>query len=98
MTPKSPEKKARNPSRPLGSLQQRLLTLARIARRRADEASDEALRMRLLQKAKQSERSAAIKNWLRSPGTECRNSRCVVRNFPILFMAQDLFSHPSHRM
>jgi hypothetical protein len=56
-------------------------------------ASDEALRMRLLQKAEPSERSAAIKKWLRSPGDGMPEQQAV-ETFP----AQDLFSNPSHRM
>jgi hypothetical protein len=63
-------KKHRNRKRPPGSLRQRLLALARIARRRAEELPPGALREKLLKKAELSERSAAIESWLSSPGAE----------------------------
>lgn len=53
----------RNRSRP-GSLQERLLAMAKLARRRAEEAPEGEERKRLLRKAELTERSAKIEAWL----------------------------------
>jgi hypothetical protein len=55
-------------TRPPGSLQARLLAMARIARRKAEPLPESPIRWRLLQMAEQSERSAAMERWLSSPG------------------------------
>ena len=60
----------RNRTRPPGTLQARLLAMARLARRKAEELPEGAQRLELLRKADQSERSAAIERWLRSPGLQ----------------------------
>ncbi|WP_249150935.1 hypothetical protein [Bradyrhizobium japonicum] len=54
----------RNRSRPPGSLQERLLATAKLARRRAEEAPEGEERKRLLRKAELTERSAKIEAWL----------------------------------
>jgi hypothetical protein len=58
----------RDRTRPPGSLQERLLAMARIARRKAEPLPDSPIRWRLLQKAEDSERSAEMERWLTSPG------------------------------
>jgi hypothetical protein len=69
----------RNRSRASGSLQQRLKQMARIARQKAEAlpAGDE--RDRLLRKADQSERSAAMEDG--SPHRACRCRKVPVRGF-----------------
>jgi hypothetical protein len=58
----------RNRTRPPGSVQERLLAVARIARRKAEPLPESPIRWRLLQKAEESERSAEMERWLTSPG------------------------------
>ena len=60
----------RNRARPPGSLRERLLAMARVARRKAQQVPDGPARRELLRKADQSERTAAGEKWLRSPGLE----------------------------
>ncbi len=60
----------RNRIRPPGTLQARLLAMARIARRKAKELPEGPQRLQLLQKADQSERTAALERWLNSSGLE----------------------------
>jgi hypothetical protein len=59
----------RNRSRPPGSLQERLYTLAEVARKRASEMPAGDARAALLRKAELAERSAAMAAWLSSPGS-----------------------------
>jgi hypothetical protein len=60
----------RNRARPAGSLKERLLAMARVARRRAQQLPDGPARCELLRKADQSERTVAVEKWIRSPGLE----------------------------
>jgi hypothetical protein len=60
----------RNRARPPGSLRERLLAMARVARRKAQQVPDGPARRELLRKADQSERTAAVEKWIRSPGLE----------------------------
>jgi hypothetical protein len=60
----------RNQTRPPGTLQARLLAMARVARRKAKELPEGPQRLQLLQKADQSERTAAIERWLSSPNRQ----------------------------
>lgn len=54
----------RNRKRPAGSLQECLLAMAELARRRAEEMPEGEERKKLLQKAELTERSAGIETWL----------------------------------
>jgi len=54
----------RNRKRPAGSLQERLLAMAELARRRAEEIPEGEERKKLLQQAELTERSADIEAWL----------------------------------
>ena len=58
----------RNRNRPPGSLRDRLLAMARLARQQADACSDDQAREAFLRKAEQTERTAAIEEWILSPG------------------------------
>jgi hypothetical protein len=58
----------RNPSRPDGSLRDRLLAMAKLARRKAEACPVGPDRDLLLRKAEQTERTAAIEEWITSPG------------------------------
>jgi hypothetical protein len=58
----------RERTRPPVSLQERLLAMARIARRKAEPLPESPIRWRLLQKAEESERSAEMERWLTSSG------------------------------
>ena len=53
----------RNCTRPAGSLRDRLLAMAKLARQKAEACTDD-----LLRKAAQTERTAAIEEWINSPG------------------------------
>jgi|HubBroStandDraft_6_1064221.scaffolds.fasta_scaffold2776018_2 hypothetical protein len=60
--------KIRNRMRPAGTLRERLLAMAHLARRKADELPEGSDRAKLLEKADQSERTAAIESWITSKG------------------------------
>jgi hypothetical protein len=57
-----------NRRRPPGSLQQRLVAMANLALRKAADCPDGPERDALLRKAEQVRRSAAIDEWIASPG------------------------------
>lgn len=54
--------------RPPGSLHDRLIAMARLARQRAANCPAGPERDTLLRKAEQTERTAAIEAWIASPG------------------------------
>ena len=58
----------RNRARPAGSLRDRLLAMAKLAREKAEACTDDQVRDLLLRKAAQTERTAAIEEWINSPG------------------------------
>lgn len=58
----------RNRERPPGSLRDRLLSIAKLAREKAERCPVGPERDRLLAKAEQSERTAAMEAWIASPG------------------------------
>jgi len=58
----------RNRTRPAGSLRDRLLAMANLARQKAEACTDDQIRELLLRKAAQTERTAAIEEWINSPG------------------------------
>lgn len=58
----------RNRTRPAGSLRDRLLAMAKLARQKAEACTDDQARELLLRKAAQTERTAAIEEWINSPG------------------------------
>jgi hypothetical protein len=57
-----------NQHRPTGSLQDRLLAMAELARRKAATTPAGPNREMLLRKAEQTERTAAMEAWITSPG------------------------------
>jgi hypothetical protein len=58
----------RHPRRLPGSLHDRLIAIATLARQKADSYPAGNERNALLRKAEQTERSAAIEAWITSPG------------------------------
>jgi hypothetical protein len=58
----------RNRTRPAGSLRDRLLAMAKLARQKAEACTDDQVRELLLRKAVHTERTAAIDEWINSPG------------------------------
>jgi hypothetical protein len=58
----------RNRTRPTGSLRDRLLAMAKLARQKAEASTDDQVRDLLLRKAAQTERTAAMEEWINSPG------------------------------
>ncbi len=58
----------RYPQRLPGSLRDRLIAMATLARKKADNCPAGSEREALLRKAEQTERSAAIEAWITSPG------------------------------
>jgi hypothetical protein len=58
----------RNRTRPAGSLRDRLLAMAKLARQKAEACTDDQVRDLLLSKAAQTERTAAMEEWINSPG------------------------------
>lgn len=59
---------ARVPQRPPGSLHDRLIGMAMLARKKAAACPAGPERDMLLRKAEQTERTAAIEAWISSPG------------------------------
>jgi hypothetical protein len=60
----------RNRSRPSSSLRDRLLSMANLARQKAETYPEGPERERLIKKAEQTERTAAIHEWISMPGAE----------------------------
>jgi hypothetical protein len=58
----------RNRVRPPGSLRDRLIAMAKLARQKAEACHDDEVKQLLLRKADQSERTAAMEEWINSPG------------------------------
>lgn len=58
----------RTPKRPPGSLNDRLMAMARLARQKATDYPAGPERDMLLRKADQTERTAEIEAWIASPG------------------------------
>src|ERR1700733_13630906 len=58
----------RNRTRQAGSLRDRLLAMAKLARQKAEACTDDQVRELLLRKAAQTERTAEIEEWINSPG------------------------------
>ena len=57
-----------HPTRPPGSLHERLIAMAKLARHKAAACPAGPERDTLLKKAEQTERTAAIEAWIASPG------------------------------
>jgi hypothetical protein len=58
----------RNRTRPAGSLRDRLLAMGKLARQKAESCSDPETKEQLMRKAAHTERTAAMEEWINSPG------------------------------